>query len=130
VSPIDLEPTAARAATADRQSELRRAAEAFEALFVRILLERMREAQLEDGLFGSGPGAQVYDGLFDHHLSTRMAGRSPFGIADALEARWRAGEEPDRPALLALEALDREGIAARYRQRSSGPQVLDVSADE
>jgi len=94
--------------------ELRRAAEAFEALLVQQLVKQIRQSQLESGLFGESAGASAYDAMFDQHLGEQLARDSPFGIARLLEARWT--ENPDQPdnaerALRQARAILAEGAA-------------------
>ena len=102
-----------------KKAEIRQAAEAFEAIFLQTLLKKMREAQLETGLFGKSAGSSVYEGMFDQMLGDRMAQGSPLGIADALEARWL--ENPEKQ-LNTQEAL--------RRLKESASQVHGRPADE
>jgi len=95
-------------ARADRPGDLRKAAEAFEALFLQTLVERMRQSQLTDGFFGSEAGSSVYEGMFEQFLADELASRSPLGIARLLEERWSAEPEgetspEDARAILAVE---------------------------
>lgn len=106
----------AAAASERERARLREAAEAFEAILVRSLLEAMRRAQLDEGFFGDGPGASTYEAMFEEELAGLIARHSPLGIADALEARWTGSE---RGAGAALEALRAE------RARHAYSAVLD-----
>lgn len=81
-------------APAAEARRLREAAEAFEALLIETLLRTMRETQLEDGLFGRGPGASIYEGMFDAHVAGSLARGSPFGVARALEESWAPRLDP------------------------------------
>ncbi len=94
---------------------LREAAEAFEALVVETLLRTMREAQLEEGLFGRGPGASIYEGMFDAHVAGSLARGSPFGVARALEESWA-------PHLDRVRAADR---GADLKSGAPGPIGMD-----
>ena len=87
VKPIVL-PAAVRVRQEDPRTELRRAAEAFEGLLLQTMLRRMREAQLENGFFGTTAGSSVYEAMFDQHLSDALASESPLGVARELESRW------------------------------------------
>jgi len=109
----------APAAAERRQSEIREAAEAFEALFLQTLIKKMRESQIETGLFGKGAGAAGYESMFDQMLGERLAAGSPLGIADALEERW-AGIPGKRAQ--ALEAL--------RQAADSAAKVHGATADE
>ncbi len=80
-----------------RPDPVREAAEAFEGLLIRMMLRAMREAQLDQGLFGDGAGSSTYEGMFDTHLSESLARSAPLGIADVLEERWRDALDRGEP---------------------------------
>jgi murein DD-endopeptidase MepM/ murein hydrolase activator NlpD len=86
---VGVEPTAAPAdpTAAPPAPGLREAAQAFEGLFLQALVRRMRDAQLDEGFFGSGAGSAVYEAMFADYLGQQMALRSPLGIASLLEAQ-------------------------------------------
>ena len=74
------EPSADRAA-------LRRAAQGFEAIFVRRMLEAARAADFGgDEVFG-GAAMQQYTAMRDEQLADIAAARGTFGIAAAIEAQ-------------------------------------------
>ena len=66
-----------------KQAEMRKAAEAFEAVFLRQVIGSMRQAKLADDVFGSAATDQFRD-LADGKLADNMAGQGSFGIADLL----------------------------------------------
>lgn len=68
---------------APRQQELRAAAEAFEAIFVRQMIGAMRAASLTDDPFASASSGQFRD-MADARLADDMAARGQFGVADML----------------------------------------------
>jgi flagellar protein FlgJ len=74
-------------ANTQRQQELRQAAQAFEAVFVRQLLGSMRSAKLADDMFGSQATDQFRD-MADSRLADTMSQRGTFGIADMLVAQF------------------------------------------
>ena len=111
----------------DEDSRLRGAAEAFEALLVQTLLRRMREAQLENGFFGDGPGSSIYESMFEQHLSESLSRDSPFGIAKMLEQQWRADGVDADGIEQTLRALDAEQAARTYKW---DPQVFMGITDE
>lgn len=84
---------AASAATAsrlaERANELQQdgggaeAAQRFEELLATLLVKEMRKA-LPDGLFGDGPGADVYEGWFDEHLGRSLARDGGLGLAETV----------------------------------------------
>ena len=86
---IDRLPTSAPAqapasAQGDRQREqLRAAAEAFEAVFLRQMIGSMRQARLAEDPFGSAASDQFRD-MADARLADSMAQQRSFGIAELL----------------------------------------------
>ncbi len=73
-----------------KQAELRKAAEAFEAVFLRQVIGSMRQAKLADDLFGSAATDQFRD-LADGKLADNMAEQGSFGIADLLLQQFGRG---------------------------------------
>lgn len=63
------------------QAELRKAAQSFEAIFLRQMIGAMRSATDGDTLLGSTATDQFRD-LMDARVADDMAGRQSFGIAD------------------------------------------------
>lgn len=124
---------AAAAKVEGERRELRAAAATFEGFFTRMLLKSMREAQLTEGLFGSGSGADVYEGMFDEHLSQAVASGSPLGIARMLEDQWN--RDPDaaralrsyKAALESVEARNARDVSVIPMDKLS--QVPDKEAD-
>lgn len=57
----------------------------FEALFLSMLTKEMRKT-LGEGLFGSGPGADTYEGWFDQHMGDSLAGAQALDLAGILRA--------------------------------------------
>ena len=74
-------------ANTQRRQELRQAAQAFEAVFVRQLLGSMRSAKLADDMFGSQATEQFRD-MADARLAETMSQRGTFGIAQMLVAQF------------------------------------------
>jgi flagellar protein FlgJ len=84
IGPAASGPAATATAPADpKQAELRKAAEAFEAVFLRQVIGSMRQAKLGDDVFGSAATDQFRD-LADGKLADSMADQGSFGIADLL----------------------------------------------
>ena len=81
-------PATSGEANTQRQQELRQAAQAFEAVFVRQLLGSMRSAKLADDMFGSQATDQFRD-MADARLADTMSQRGTFGIADMLVAQFQ-----------------------------------------
>ncbi len=73
---------AAESATGqDRDVQLKKAAQDFEALFVSYLLKVMRETIEESGLTDGGFGKTVYTELFDEEMSRTVAQQGPLGLS-------------------------------------------------
>ena len=74
-------------ATAQRRQELRQAAQAFEAVFIRQLIGSMRNARLAEDMFGSQATEQFRD-MADSRLADTMSQQGTFGVADMLLAQF------------------------------------------
>ena len=77
VSPTPITP-------AKPDAELRKAAEAFEAVILRQLIGSMRQAKLADEMFGSNATSQFRE-LADARTAESMATMHQFGIAALVE---------------------------------------------
>ena len=95
---------AARARAAAGEEDAAQAAQGFESLLATMLVKEMRRA-LPEGFFGSGSGADVFDGWLDEHLGQALAESGALDLAGAIRislgekaaesARTRAaGEAP------------------------------------
>jgi len=71
---------ARRAAEAGRVDE---AAARFEALLATQLVKELRKG-LSEGFFGSGAGADVFEGWFDEHLGSALAASGALDLASAV----------------------------------------------
>lgn len=60
------------------------AAQRFEELLATLLVKELRRA-LPDGLFGQGPGADVFEGWFDEHLGQSLARGGALGLAEIVQ---------------------------------------------
>ena len=130
--PVEVASTPAAVSPAHERAELRRAAEAFEALLLQQLLKTMREAQLEDGFFGGSAGASTWEGVFEQGLAEQMAAGSPLGVADMLERAWSGqadGREQARQLLRRAEEASRP-LSHLDSSISAPIQVIPEPADE
>lgn len=73
-------------ATPKPDPELRKAAEAFEAVILRQLIGSMRQAKLADEMFGSNATSQFRE-MADARTADSMAAMRQFGIADLVERK-------------------------------------------
>ena len=88
---------------ASRRQELRQAAQAFEAVFIRQLIGSMRSARLADDMFGSQATEQFRD-MADSRLADSMAQQGTFGIADLLTAQFERHRSVQAPQAAANPA--------------------------
>lgn len=76
---------------AAHNAEMRKAAQAFEAVFLRQMISTMRSATPGESLLGSDAGNQFRD-LMDSRLADDMAGKQKFGIASMLLKQFGVDE--------------------------------------
>lgn len=76
---------ATTAGTDRAAAQLHEQAVAFEGLFMQILLRTMREGVKANERFHGGRGEEIFNGLMDSELGTRMAERGGLGIAEMVE---------------------------------------------
>ena len=69
------------------ERKLRKAAESFEAIFIRQMLRSMRSTLLNGGMFGSGATGEIYSDIMDNAIAEKMAERSELGLADLIYKR-------------------------------------------
>lgn len=72
-----------------RDPELRKAAEAFEAVILRQMLATMRKAKLGEDIMGSG-ATDNFREMADARLADNIASLRQFGIADLVEKQLGA----------------------------------------
>ncbi len=70
------------------QQQLKQAAQAFEAIFLRDMIAAMRKAGLNDDLLGNSGGSQFRD-MMDDRVADDMAQTNGLGIAELLVAQWK-----------------------------------------
>ena len=81
---------------AQRTQELRQAAQAFEAVFIRQLIGSMRNARLAEDMFGSQATEQFRD-MADARLADSMSQQGTFGIAELLTAQFERHRSVQAP---------------------------------
>ena len=67
-----------------KKAKLRKAAEGFEAIFVRKLLSTMRTTMSENSMFGAGISGEIYGDIIDSAVADTMAEKNVLGFADML----------------------------------------------
>jgi len=83
----------------------------FEQLFGVMLVRELRRS-MPDGLFGSGAGADVYEGWFDEQLGGALAGRDALGIAGMVKTSLGRAQAA-RDATEAVAAVEGANPAAK-----------------
>ena len=81
------QPVASQPAANPQREQLRAAAQAFEAVFLRQLIGSMRQTHLADDVFGSSATDQFRD-MADARLAEDMSHQGRFGIAEMLLAQF------------------------------------------
>lgn len=94
--------TAGQAGSANADPALKKAAEAFEAIFLRQMIGAMRSSSLAEGMFDSSATEQFRD-MADARTADEMARTGSFGIAEML-LRQFAPATPLTPANQAAAA--------------------------
>jgi len=69
----------------DRNSELYKASQDFESLFIKQMLDAMRKTiDKQDDLLGGGIGQDVYEDMLYDEYAKKMAATAQFGLADMI----------------------------------------------
>lgn len=82
--PYKLKRTSAPDNVEARKVKLRKAAEGFEAIFIRQFMKVMRSTVPNGGMFGSGAVGEIYSDMMDNSIAEILSKRSTLGIADTL----------------------------------------------
>ena len=69
-----------------------KAAKMFEELLGTVLVREMRRG-LEDGFFGKGPGADVFEGWLDEHVGHALSATGALDLAQAIRVSLGAKEK-------------------------------------
>ena len=73
-----------RLASQDAGSEAEAVSREMESLFATLLVSELRKG-LGDGFFGSGPGADTFNGWFDEQIGSSLASRSSLGLTEQIQ---------------------------------------------
>lgn len=71
------------------RAELRQAAEQFEAMFVRQILEQSHKSELAEGLFSTSKD-DAFQSMLDNEYAQNIAGKVNLGLADVLYEQFAA----------------------------------------
>jgi flagellar protein FlgJ len=102
-------PTALGASTSPsveaQREQLRQAAQAFEAIFLRQMIGSMRNAHLAEDVFGSSSSEQFRD-MGDAQLADSMSRQGSFGIAEMLLSQFNRAVAPAPAAAASGDATN------------------------
>lgn len=84
IGPVN--PARPAASLTPEQAELRKAAEGFEAIMVRKMLETARAASLSEETPLTGGGLKQFEAMRDEHFADIAAKAGAFGFARSIEA--------------------------------------------
>jgi flagellar protein FlgJ len=93
--------------SAPDQAKLKKAAQAFEAVFLRQMIGSMRTSSLGDGLFDSSASQQFRD-MSDGKLADSMASKGALHIADMLVKQFGARLAPTATAATGVGKAEAE----------------------
>lgn len=104
---------------------LQEIARQFEALFVQMMLKRMREAGLGEGGLLDSEQTRFYRGLFDQQLSLSLAGDGSLGIADMIVRQLGSEVTSPRPQSVPgmIDPLAALRQVERIRSRGALPKA-------
>ena len=78
-------PSPTRQPPIDKNSKLYQAAQDFESIFIKQMLDAMRQTlNKDDDLFNAGTGQDVFDDMLYDEYAKKMAQTAQFGLADAI----------------------------------------------
>lgn len=75
---------AVAANSALKDAKLEKACREFEAVFVRYLLQKMRESVPRDGIEGSSSERELYESMLDTAMADSISQQGQMGLADLL----------------------------------------------
>lgn len=80
------------------RERLVRTAQELEAVVITQLMESMRGSVPESGLFEKSAADDIFRSMLDGELARTVAEKSPFGLADAIVARFQDQVQNDAPS--------------------------------
>ena len=73
-----------RLASSNAATEAEAVSREMESLFATLLVSELRKG-LGEGFFGSGPGADTFNGWFDEQIGSSLASRSSLGLTEQIQ---------------------------------------------
>jgi flagellar protein FlgJ len=93
------------------RAQLERAARELESVVVNQLFTTMRKSVPKSGLVEESPATEMFRSMLDTELARVAAEKSPFGLADAIVARFTR-EDAVKPGSETAEAPSKDTAAA------------------
>jgi murein DD-endopeptidase MepM/ murein hydrolase activator NlpD len=122
---------AAQGLDGDKQkSELKKASQEFESVFIAYLLKVMRETIEESGLFEQGFGKSIYTELFDQEVSRSISQRGGMGIGDLLYRNLGAARSVDDLQSAGAPTEVPASAPRQPSQRSPGDKEIPNSLEQ
>lgn len=91
------------------------AATAVEGLFVSMLVSEMKNTLESGGFFGSGPGSDVFDGMFERLMGEEIAKKGGFGLAAFVAENSKTAPGRENEDARASPHQDQDGKAELER---------------
>ncbi len=114
-------------ARSNSKAALRETAQQFEAMFIQMLMQSMRQAVPKSDLSDSS-GKQTFEGMFDREVALQMAKRNALGLADMLVKHMPdPSAAASTAAMLQAHAAAMPLQAAQERAFSLQPRAASVS---
>lgn len=111
----------------DRE-RLKKACSDFEALFLARMMKIMRQSVPSSGLWGNGPGKEIYDSFMDQELGKKLAQREGLGLGKKIYHQVLKREEKSEP-LSAEDRLRAAGGNEEVDERVGGSSTAGLSDD-
>jgi flagellar protein FlgJ len=111
----------------DRE-RLKKACSDFEALFLARMMKIMRQSVPSSGLWGNGPGKEIYDSFMDQELGKKLAQREGLGLGKKIYHQVLKREEKSEP-LSAEGWLRAAGGNEEVDERVGGSSTAGLSDD-
>lgn len=83
------------AASDSNDRELEKACHQFESLFVKYMLQTMRDTIPENNLFGGGQAEKIYTGMLDDEVAQSVSQQRGIGLAAIMYAQMASMGEKD-----------------------------------
>ncbi|MCC6484755.1 MAG: rod-binding protein [Armatimonadetes bacterium] len=80
-----------------QQEKLKKACQDFEAIFLRFILQKMRDTVPKDGLIENSDAQQTYQQMLDAAMADQMSRSGSFGLAEMLYKQMSL-QDASRPA--------------------------------